>query len=55
MSMVRSAAISSFTFIEPISAAIADPARPATRNPMTTGPSSFVIASPTSEPRISCV
>src|SRR5579871_838875 len=36
----------------PSSAAIADPARPARRNAMRTGPSSFVMASPTIGPRI---
>ena len=50
MSIVRSALISSYTVIEPSSAAIADPARPARRKAIMTGPSSFVIARPTIGP-----
>ncbi len=53
MSMVRSALISSYTVIEPSSAAIADPARPASRKAINTGPSSFVMARPTIGPRMS--
>src|SRR5439155_1158135 len=50
MSMVRSALISSYTVIEPSSAAIAEPARPARRKAIITGPSSFAIARPTIGP-----
>src|SRR5262249_48242729 len=50
MSIVRSAPISSYTVIEPSSAAIEEPVRPARRKPIITGPISFVMARPTMGP-----
>src|SRR5262249_5330685 len=51
MSIVRSAPISSYTVIDPSSAAIEEPVRPARRKPIITGPISFVMARPTMGPR----
>ena len=48
----RSAAIWSVTIIEPSSAAIPDPTRPATIRPVSTGPSSLTIDALTSRPTI---
>ena len=48
----RSAAICSVTIIEPSSAAMPEPTRPATINPVSTGPSSFTIEALTSRPTI---